>query len=533
MKRPTRYKLLPPVSSILPALLSGVLLLLAFPPFSIPGIGAVAFVPLLLVLLRGKYTRAESFRIGYLFGVTFFVLLLWWIKDLLPWANVTIPWLMTPALILAVLYLALYPAFFSLLLRWIGGGRKSTALMVAPALWTLMELIRSRGEIGFPWGSAGYSVSDYPRFIQAASFVGVYGMSFIVLAINSLFAAALLSRGFFRRIAFTAAGLAVIAANGIVGDALMAPDPKPALSRFKTIAVVQPNIDLRIKWDPSYTDSIFSSFEYHCRSVLPLEPSIYIFPETAAPVYIKYEPRYRQRIVRLARELQTPIFIGYLDARRDESSQELNIYNAAGLFEADGRLAMQYEKVHLLPFGEALPLSWKFPVLKKINFGQGNFHPGTSLHTIPFGEHSFGTLICFESIFPELSRRYAANGAGFLVNITNDGWFGDTPGPVQHAQMCIMRAVENRRYLVRSANTGISMVVDPWGRVVAAIGLDREGTIVEKITVSTERTFYTRHGEIPVLALSLALIALGILRTSIRRRSPSVRMNSGATRNRT
>lgn len=533
MRWSMKYSVLPPLPAIFPAFLSGIMLLLAFPPFMVPGIGAIAFVPLLAALLRKRYTRAESFRIGYLFGVTFFILLLWWIKDLLPWANVTIPWLMTPALIVAVLYLALYPAFFCLLLRAAGGGHRGTALVIAPALWTLLELMRSRGEIGFPWGCAGYSVSGHLQMIQIASFIGVYGLSFIVLTVNSLFAAALLSRGFVRRSVPAAAGIVVILLNGSIGGSLIPGDEKTGALDSVTVAIMQPNIDLKIKWDPVYTDTIFGAYEQLCREVRPLEPELYIFPETAAPAYINYEPRYRRRIVRLARELDTPIFIGYLDAQRDEKTGEMNIFNAAGLFARDGKLTAQYEKVHLLPFGEALPLSWKFPALKKINFGQGNFQPGTSFDLIATGGRLFGTLICFEAIFPEISRHYSARGAVFLVNITNDGWFGDTPGPVQHAQMCILRSVENRRSLVRSANTGISMVIDPWGRITSSIGLGREGTIVEPIIVSSRRTLYSRVGEFPVVGVSLLLVGMGILRTLIRRRSPSGPRNAGATRNRT
>lgn len=532
MKWSLKHSVLPPLPAIFPAVLSGVLLLLAFPPYSVPGISAVAFTPLLVSQLRKRYTRAESFRSGYLFGVTFFILLLWWIKDLLPWANVTIPWLMTPALILAVLYLALYPAFFCLLLRVVGGGRRTAALVISPALWVLLELLRSRGEIGFPWGAAGYSVAGYPRMIQAASFVGVYGLSFMVLAVNSLFAAALLSRGFVKRALPAAAGIAVILLNGAIGGRIIPADDGRGARETATIAVVQPNIDLEIKWNPTYADSIFGAYERLCRTVRPLEPELYIFPETAAPVYMKYEPRYRQRMVRLARELDTPIFIGYLDARRDLRNGEMNIFNAAGLFSRDGSLAAQYEKVHLLPFGEALPLSWRFPVLKKINFGQGNFQPGTSFDPISSGGRTFGTLICFEAIFPDLSRRHIERGAEFLVNITNDGWFGDTPGPVQHAQMCVLRSVENGRSLVRSANTGISMVVDPWGRITASLDLDREGTIVEPVIVSSRRTPYSRAGELPVTAVCVVILAAVIIRTSILRRSPSGPKSAGATHNR-
>lgn len=533
MNRSRWYRVFPPRSALFPSFLSGVLLLLAFPPYSVPGIAAVALVPLLVALVRRRYTRAESFRAGFFCGATFFILLLWWIKDLLPWANVTIPWLMTPALILLVLYLALYPAFFCLLLRVISGGRRGLALATAPALWTLLEMVRSRGEIGFPWGVVGYSLSDFPRMIQSASIAGVFGLSFIILASNSFFAAAISVRGAARRALLAAAGIVILLANAMVGNALMPRENETPVHETARIAVIQPDIDLQIKWNQAYTDSIFRLYEQLARKLKPLEPELYVFPETAAPVYIRYESRYRRRLIRLALDLGSPVYIGYLDARRDSRTNELNVFNAAGLFAADGTLSQQYEKVHLLPFGEALPLSWRFPILKKINFGQGNFQPGTVLDPITAGTRKFGTLICFESIFPGLSRRYVRQGVDFLVNITNDGWFGDTPGPVQHAQMCIMRTVENRRSLVRSANTGISMVVDPWGRIVSSLGLDRMGTLVEPVIVLRERTIYSRTGDVPVASFSLVIVVLALLRTLIRRRSPSGPTNADATRNRT
>ncbi|MBI4720754.1 MAG: apolipoprotein N-acyltransferase [Chitinivibrionia bacterium] len=506
----TRHTLFPPVSTMWPAVLSGVMLGAAFPPYGVAALAYIALVPLVVSLLRRHYTRSESFRAGFLFGFTFFLLLLWWVKNLLPWADVTIPWLMTPALILAVLYLSLYPALFCLLLNALGGGRLKAALLLGPALWTLLEIVRSRGELGFAWGAVGYSQSDYPGLIQLAEYAGVYGVGFVVLVVNFSFGAVLLSRGLVRRAAYGACGLLIVAATWKTGGLLMERARETDSSPLLTVGVIQPDIDLRIKWDPAFTDSIFGLIERQCLEASSRKPDIYIFPETAAPSYIKYEPPYRRRLSHLAVELGKPILIGFLDARRDPKSGEMNIYNAAGLFSDYGALVAQYDKNHLLPFGEALPLSWKFPILKKINFGQGNFQPGTSLEPIRFGTWSFGTIICFESIFPEISREYVRKGAGFLVNITNDGWFGDTPGPVQHAQMCIMRAVENRRYLVRSANSGISMIVDPAGTVVQSIGLFREGAIVDTIRILSKRTFYSRYGDLAVLIPSAFFILLGI-----------------------
>jgi apolipoprotein N-acyltransferase len=167
--------------------------------------------------------------------------------------------------------------------------------------------------------------------------------------------------------------------------------------------------------------------------------------------------------------------------------------------------------MHLLPFGEAIPFAWKFRGLRSMDFGQANFQPGPDAEPIPSPIGNLGPLICFESIFSDLSRRLAARGADVFVNITNDGWFGDTPGPYQHNDMAILRTVENRRFLVRSANTGITMVVDPVGRVTRTLGLEREGILVETIHTVDSSTVYTRHGDAPLLAASLLFIVLGVL----------------------
>jgi apolipoprotein N-acyltransferase len=497
--------MLPPGATIMPAVASGLLLAAAFPPLAWGRLVFVALVPVHWAVFRHGYTRGEFFRVGYLFGLAFFFPLLWWIKDLLPWANVTIPWLMTPALIVLILYLSLYPAFYFLLLGYASGGRWIRAVAAAPGLWTLVELGRSKGELGFPWGDLGYALSYHANAIQLASVLGLFGLSFFIAVVNVLFASAAHKRRLASRLVFIATAVALIIVNEIWGKGAVERIEGTRPVRLFKVAVVQPDIDLRIKWDPEYTDSIFDVMETMSRQAGTMSPDLLVFPETSAPVYIRYESVYENRLKNVAGEVGVPIFIGFLDARKTAKG-EIDIYNSAGLFTPDRGLVSQYDKVHLLPFGEALPLSGRFHFLRRINFGQANFQPGGAVVPVPVKGTSFGPLICFESIFPELSRRHVLSGAGFLVNITNDGWFGDTPGPVQHAQMSIMRAVENRKALVRSANTGISMVVDPAGRVRESLGLNERGTIIAEIPLFDEETFYTRHGETPVILLSLFLL---------------------------
>jgi apolipoprotein N-acyltransferase len=211
----------------------------------------------------------------------------------------------------------------------------------------------------------------------------------------------------------------------------------------------------------------------------------------------------------LARSLDAGIFIGFLDGRYDGPKGALNFYNSSGLFHPNGDYA-QYDKIHLLPFGEVIPFGWKFRVLQKINFGQANFQPGSDRPPIPSPVGNLAPLICFESTFPDLARRAANRGAGVFVNITNDGWFGNTPGPYQHSDMAILRAVENRRFLVRSGNTGVTMVVDPVGRVARRLQMDTEGFLVGEIYHVDGKTFYTRYGNKTVLLASLAVVLLGL-----------------------
>jgi apolipoprotein N-acyltransferase len=501
---------LPPVPLIIPAILSGVLLFAAFQPVALGAASFFALAPLLYALFRRPWMRSEAFRAGYLFGIVFFLLLMWWIVRLLPASGVTVSWLMIPSLIILTLYLSLYPAFFCLLLIALSRGKAIAGFFLAPSLWILLELVRSRGELAFPWGVIGYGLARHVNFIQSAAWVGLFGVSFLAVLANAFFGAALLARNKPKRVGLLLLGVMLVAGMGLYGWKTVSKYSLPAGSDGVSVAVIQPNVSLELKWKPEFQDSTFLLIERLARIAVSGGAELIVFPETCAPVYIRHDKGVMRRLQFLAREVDTPIYIGFLDMRRDDPHMEVDVYNSSGLFTPDGRL-QTYNKSHLLPFGEELPLSWKFRGLRKINFGQSNFMRGDPSPPIqsPVGE--LGPLICFESIFPELSRKFVRDGADLLVNITNDGWFGPTPGPFQHAEMSIFRAVENRRYLVRSANTGVSMVVDPVGRVVNSIEMDKEGMLIEKLALVDAETFYTRFGEWPVLIVSVLFGLVGLV----------------------
>jgi apolipoprotein N-acyltransferase len=476
----------------------------------------LALAPIFTAVLRYRPSRKEAFRAGFLMGFAYFVSMLWWIVKLIPSADVTIPWLMTPALIVLVLYLSLYPAFHMLVLAALTRWRLLPFLLAAPATWALFEVARSRGELAFPWGVLGYSLSDHPALLQSADVWGVFGLSFVIVLVNALVAGCVVARGP-RAKAWCGLCAGLVASAMWLHGEWQLNRTQALEGRKLRVALAQPNIDLALKWKPEFKDSTFLLIEKQVAQAREAGAEIVIFPETAAPVYIENSPVNKMRLIELARGLETPFYIGFLDHRFDGPDRAINIYNSSGLFRADGSLE-KYDKRHLLPFGEALPLGSRYRWIRKIEFGQANFQPGPKRAPLTIEGVSFTPLICFESVFPDLCRDGVREGSELFVNITNDGWFGDTPGPYQHAQMAIVRAVEFRRWLVRSANSGVSMAVMPTGEVVASISLYKEGVLTLDVTLLSKQTFYARHGDLVLVLAALVLLGLA---TVLARRAPT------------
>jgi apolipoprotein N-acyltransferase len=502
--------LLPPLPLVFPSVVSAVLLALCFAPVSAWPLSFVALVPLFAALVRVKPSRKDSFKTVYLCGVVYYTILMWWVVKLLPSAGATIPWLLAPATLIMAFYLSLYPALAFVLVSAVTRYRFLAFLLAAPGAWVAADLARSQGELSFPWGAIGYALSDVPVLIQSASAFGLSGLTFLVVLVNALIAGVLVLRDVRVRVVSLVCGLIVIGAMWAQGRSAMT---NVDIRSDETVraAIVQPNVDLKVKWKPEFKDSTLNLIERLTREAATLDADLIIFPETSAPVYIDGRIQtFKSRLISLSKELGVSVFTGFLNHRYDGPDGELNIFNSSGLFTPDGRL-QKYDKNHLLPFGEQLPLSWKFRWVRKINFGQSNFIPGPASPPLETSGIKYTPLICFESVFPYLCRKGVEQGSELFVNITNDGWFGDTPGPFQHAQMAILRAVEFRRYLLRSANSGISMVVDPVGRVVMSLGLYQQGIIAIDVVPLTERTFYSRYRDWPMFLLCVLLVAVAAL----------------------
>ncbi|MCK4773126.1 MAG: apolipoprotein N-acyltransferase, partial [Candidatus Krumholzibacteria bacterium] len=375
MRNMRQLRWLPPLPLAVGALASGVLLALAYPPASMGSIAFVALIPVIVALYKKPYPPIVFCKTGYLFGVAFFLGHLWWIVGLVPSASITMPWLMAPALILLTVYLSIYPAVTFWLLRLLGKRGGLAAVLVAPALWALTEMFRSSSELGFPWGVIGYSIVGRPMLIQTAAFWGLFGLGMLIVFINMVWSQAFLVSSRKSARLFGVLGAVLLLSTAVYGQLKISKFESTAPVPETTVAIAQPNVDLRLKWDPAFTDSTFRLIERFCREADTSGAEIVVFPETCAPVYIRYKPNYMNHLSLLAEELDLAIYIGFLDGRYEGPNDSLWVYNSSGLFDKN-HVFGQYDKTHLLPFGEAIPFAWKYPSWGKLDFGQANFHPG-------------------------------------------------------------------------------------------------------------------------------------------------------------
>ncbi len=491
------------------AALSGIGLVLCFPDFPFGPLALVALVPFLVVLRDlvvhgGPATRGA--RLGYEMGLIFFTGLLFWVWNVTRIGTVAL-----------ILFQAVYPAAFGALVVWIGRRTRLPFALIAATVWMGLEHVREMGYLGFPWGQLGYALAPYPALIQPASVGGVWLVTAILAAHNALWAqgawewwrAGGPTQGA-RRQAAGALGLvgALALWGGIVLWGTEEPAPGPQ------VALVQGNIDQDQKWDRAFRTASFNKYARLSRGVSGQGVDLYIWPETAAPCYLLETPEWRSFVRDLVEELDGPLLTGGLAwIWRDE--EDPVHHNSAFLFKPASDAIPRYDKIHLVPFGERLPLVDAFPWLMNIHLGQANFTPGAQRRLYEGGGVRFPALICFEAIFGDEVRAFVQDGADVLVNITNDAWFGRHSAAGQHAMMTVFRAVEHRIGLARCANTGITMFVDPYGRIVQRTGTWEDAVLVGAVPQRTGDTLYTRLGDWvawAALAGCLVLVGLALIR---------------------
>ncbi len=472
---------------IILALTAGVLYAVAFPTYNLWPLAWVWAYPL-LYLLEG--TRpAERFLYGMASGFVAWAGILYWIAYVMETYGGM--GLFPAALLLfaLLLFLSLYFGVFA----WAAGGliRSRWALLTIPGVWVLLELLRSYVPFsGFPWMLAGYSQFTFTPLIQIAEFGGVYLISGVVLMGNVALYQFIQRREY---VPLLVAGI-LVAACTLWGAWRM--ENLPAQGEPLKAAVVQANVPQDQKWNPEMVMPTIDTYERLTVIAVEQGAGLVVWPETSCPFYLFRQWEYTPRIMDLSRSHDARILVG------SPALEDGRHYNRMWLLEK-GKIGGSYDKVHLVPFGEYLPLAHLIePYFGNLTVGVGNFSAAEEVE--PIGD--MGVLICFESVFPGLTRDLCNAGATYLVNASNDAWFKTWATPEQHLRMASFRAVESRRWLLRPVNHGISAIISPAGEVVKEIGLLEEGVVLADIAPIKARTFYTGFG--PVLAFLWAGIPL-------------------------
>jgi len=542
------------------AVLSGALQVLPFPiagptPLWRTVFCWIALLPLLAAILgndkRGNpLTLGQGAALGYLCGFVWYLGNCYWVyQTMYLYGGLPKP-IAVGILILFCLYLGLYHALFGALLAAFRNrfGRQ-TALLLVPFAWVAVELARAR-ITGLPWDLLGVAQVDSPILTRLAPITGAYGLSFIIAAINALWLIRVRVRERrFTRTAFTAAGVIFVVLYVVALRQIERPQDAPTTAHA---TLVQENLEVgaaNTGPQPS-TQQFLESFSYLSRfpsphfllgipelpgtqsvylirphsiaegteSKVPMPTDLIVWPESPAP-FEENDPQFRAALSNLAREANAPVIAGNIGMdRTTDNPRGYNLFNSASFINPQGEFVGRYDKMHLVPFGEYVPFKALFFFAKSLLYEAGTFDRGQHRIVFNTGGHTYGTFICYESIFGDEIREFSKLGAEVLVNISNDGWYGDTSAPWQHLNMVRMRAIENHRWILRATNTGVTASITPYGRVIAAAPRHIRTSIRVGFAYEHDLTFYGAHGDL--FAYTCALVTAIALAFSLRANLP-------------
>lgn len=493
------------IVALIAAVGGGFLLSLSFAPTNVEFLAWIAFIPLFWALHRKPGVQQAS-ACGLAFGVAFFLVDVSWIyRTLVVHGHFgTLP---AVAVFLGmVLSLAFIPAAFALGLAFLEKSGFRVAL-VAPFLWVALEYVRTVIFTGFPWDLTGYSQAEHLRIMQIADLTGVYGISFLVVLVNGALWEVLrpntgetfypkglsLQLSAWKMLGVTAL---ILVATLIYGQIKIQAFPGTEDDAGGCgIGVLQGNIAQEMKWEEAEREHTFRTYEKLAEQAVEHKGQLLVWPETAIPVMFGRPDEETKRAGEISDRLGVPMLVGAPFAKNVAGT--IHYFNSA--FLVDGHMIRyRYDKMHLVPFGEYMPLTWLLPLGPGLAAREADYSPGETMTVMHAkGCPPFSVLICYEAIFPDLARLAVRKGAGVLVNITNDGWFGHTAAPYQHLVMAGLRSIENRVWLIRCANTGISTAFDPAGRMVKSIALEQEGFFTVRIPSSLyPGSFYSQFGDL-------------------------------------
>ena len=488
---------LPPLSgTIRPAVLaivSGLLIALSFPKADLSFLAWIALLPL-LISLEGRSDRT-AFYLGLTTGLTAYAGLLYWVIIVMGVYGHLPLFASIPLWLLLSGWLALFYGMAT----WATCqgerfGLKSALLM--PLAWVGADYLRSFLLTGFPWTMLGHTQYRMLPLIQAADITGVYGITALIVLANVVF---------YRIIrAFSGSDIPYPAKSAIIFVLALAAtlgygffrlnSPLPTAAPLR-VALIQGNIDQAVKWSPAFREATLDIYTGLSRQAVARQPAdLIVWPESAAPFFFQENSPSSDRIRNLARELKAHLLFGS-PAAEQRNGHYTNL-NSAFLLGSDGTEIGRTDKMHLVPFGEYVPLARLLPFVNKLVHGIGDFAPGLEVRPLKTGTTPLGILVCYEVIFPELARAQVRAGSRVLVNITNDAWFGRSSAPYQHLSMAAFRAIETRTPLIRAANTGITSIIDQNGHIRGMTSLFKEAVMIGEVQPGSANAPYLKIGDL-------------------------------------
>lgn len=503
---------------LLLAIASGAALALSFPNYELSLLVWIA-IGLLLLASFGARPRA-GFLFGFLHGAVFYLLSVPWIDTVMRQYGNVDRWSAAGILGLLSVVFAIFPAVFGCAIAFVStilpAGKNRLAYLLAPFLWVALEFARTYMILGgFPWDLTGYALSGSLGFLQLAALTGVYGLSFVVAAWSSLIVYAILAgRQRVWKAALVFSGVLIL--WGVGGKYFV-----PAATPRHVAHLVQTNFaqseEYPANWMQVHTGELdqLERISVQAAQKEGARPSLVIWPEVPAPFSMQ-DPAFAQRAREIARASASDFLVGVVDWKRDSGGKWL-ASNTAILLNPLGLRIFTYDKIHLVPFGEFVPYRRWLTFAGRLTGDIADFTPGKAASVGKLPDGSFGVFICYEAIFPAEVRRFTRNGAQLLINISNDGWFGRSAAPAQHLMMARVRAVENRRWLLRDTNNGFTAAVDPYGRFVAGLPSDARGELDAPYDFRSGLTPYVRFGD--WFAWVCLLVSLSLLIAAYVRRS--------------
>ncbi len=484
--------------------LSGLLLACSFPLPDYHLLAWLGLIPLIIVMPK------RPFKSGFVAGVVFFAVTLYWLNIVMTTYG-HLPVLLSFLLyLLLAAYLALYWAIASWAACRLREFRGYSFALTLPVFWVALEFLREFLLTGFPWATLGYSQHDWLPMVQSADLFGVYGLSYLIVLCNAALAECFLlksrgpSQGHPRK-AFVVA-MVLLLGNYAYGAWCLQQDPDTRAETL-AVAVVQGNIPQGLKWRPENQISTVQTYrDLSLRAEQDGAKDLIVWPEAAMPFYFQDGGPLADSVAGLAAEAKTALLFGSPAYRRDSGA--LRYLNSAYLLSPTAEVQGRSDKIHLVPFGEYVPLGKFLPFVNKLVAGIGDYSPG-EINPLPIGKYNLGVLICYEVVFPELAREYVRQGSDLLVNITNDAWFGKSSAPWQHLAMARFRAIENRVWVARAANTGISAFIAPSGKIIKQTNLFEAGFLSSEVGLGARPKLYSHMGDlIPGAFLLICLIWL-------------------------